>query len=154
MERSINLKRIGTLFILFFGFSSFSAFAVVTLKKVELKNFKNEWVTIIEPDRSVDPARRELGVTLVNNGRVPEGQYLNFRVTLSEFVDRHSKEKNTLIFLRSDLAQPLRVQRGSFIGIWFHLDWKEDVARSELSEAEVTVDETTQTINGAEIIHG
>ena len=147
----MNFKRLVGLALFFIVFPS-SAFAVITVKKVELKDSKGEWMTLIEPDRSVDPCQGELGLTFVNGGRVAEGEYLNFRMTLSEFADRRSKEEDHLILLRSDLVRPLSIRRGSFIGVWFHLSWKGSVAQSELKDAEVTVDQTTQTIHDIEMI--
>ncbi len=59
----------------------------VTLKKFELKNNTGQWITVIEPDRPVDLAQEEAKVSLFNtSGRVPDGNYINFRITLSESV--------------------------------------------------------------------
>lgn len=59
----------------------------ITILKVELKNEAGEWVKIIEPDRRVDLAQEEAMVAFFNNdGRVPFGSYVNFRVTISETI--------------------------------------------------------------------
>lgn len=135
--------------------SSFSVLAdsmaygsVVTIKKVELKNLKGEWVTIIEPDRRFDPTQEELGVTLVNNGRIPADPYANFRITLSQFEDRQRKTDEAQITLKSDLEPALRVMPHSFIGVWFHLNWGGDIASSGIRDAAITVDDATQTLQG------
>ncbi len=125
-----------------------STVPVVTIKGVELKNVKGEWIMIIEPDRRFDPTQDELGVTLVNNGRVPAGLYVNFRITVSEFQNRQSKQDETWITLKSDLEPVFRVAPHSFIGVWFHLNWKGDTASSDVKDAVITVDESTQTLTG------
>lgn len=59
----------------------------VTLKKFELKNNTGQWIAVIEPDRQVDLAQEEAKVSFFNtSGRVPDGNYINFRITLSESV--------------------------------------------------------------------
>lgn len=59
---------------------------VVTIEKIELKTEEGRWVTVIQPDKQVDLIESEARVAFFNNGRVPEGRYLNFRITLSDRV--------------------------------------------------------------------
>ncbi|HTL71393.1 MAG TPA: hypothetical protein VL404_08900 [Candidatus Eisenbacteria bacterium] len=69
------------------AFAAGSAKFAVTIEKVELKNAQSEWITIIRPDRLVDLINEEPVVSFFNNdGRIPAGRYVNFRVTLSETV--------------------------------------------------------------------
>lgn len=67
---------------------------VVTLKKVELKNNTGQWITVIEPDRRIDLVNEEASVSFFNNGgRVPPGNYINYRITLSETVSFVGRDK-------------------------------------------------------------
>ena len=54
---------------------------------MELKRADGSWTAVAEPDHPVDLAAEEAGLSFFNNqGRVPEGGYVNFRVTLSDRV--------------------------------------------------------------------
>ncbi len=60
---------------------------VITIVKVELKSIDGPWITILEPDKEVDLVNAEPTISFFNNqGKVPAGKYVNFRVTLSETV--------------------------------------------------------------------
>ncbi|GEM_PF-1542674 len=60
---------------------------VITVLKVELKNNTGEWITVIEPDLRVDLVEKDPSVSYLNNaGRIPSGNYINFRITISESV--------------------------------------------------------------------
>lgn len=60
---------------------------IVTVKSLELKNNTGEWVKVIEPDLEVDLLSRDPRVSYVNDGkRIPKGNYINFRIVLSETI--------------------------------------------------------------------
>lgn len=58
----------------------------ITIRKVELRSTDGTWVTVVEPDRVIDLINEEPVVSFFNNGRIPEGSYVNFRLVLSETV--------------------------------------------------------------------
>ena len=51
-----------------------------------LKNNAGEWITVVEPDKQVDLFSDQGKVTFFNQGRIPEGDYLNFKLVISETV--------------------------------------------------------------------
>ena len=60
---------------------------VITIKSVQLKNNTGQWITVIEPDRQVDLVTTEPSVSFFNNaGRVPPGNYINFKVEILETI--------------------------------------------------------------------
>ena len=66
----------------------------VYLKKFELKNNTGQWITVIEPDRPVDLVEEEARISLFNTaGRVPDGNYINFRITISETVKVQGRDE-------------------------------------------------------------
>ncbi len=132
---------------------SFPAFAetgpaqcIMTIQSVELKNEKGEWLTVLEPDRQVDLAQEEPRVSFFNNGRVPPGNYLNFRLTVFGRYPGRTIE----VFGKEDLKAPLVVKRGSFVGVHFKLD-ECGFPPKEIRELSVTVDEVTKTYGSREI---
>ena len=140
------------LIILFSLFSTFTGYGetltnippnqfVITIKSVELKNAVGEWLTVIEPDRRVDIAKEEPGLSFFNNGRVPAGEYVNFRLNLSD-------SSITEVTGSSDFQKPLTLKKGSFVGVWFSLDLKDPARISELS---VTVDEDTRNLEASDV---
>ncbi len=56
----------------------------VTVKKVMLKNSDGNWFVMQEADKIVDLAE-EFAIAITNDGRIPPGTYVNFKITLSEF---------------------------------------------------------------------
>lgn len=85
----------------------------VTLKKFELKNNTGQWLTVIEPDRSVNLAEEEARISFFNTaGRVPDGNYINFRITLSETVrvqgrdEIHVTKEGGSVELTGDAVSP------------------------------------------------
>ena len=114
---------------------------VITIKSVELKNNAGEWFTVIEPDRRVELAKEEPGLSFFNNGRVPEGAYVNFRLTLSGSGVRE-------ISAYRDFQKPLALRKGSFVGVWVSLDVKEAICLSKLS---VVVDEDTRNLAAVDL---
>ena len=86
---------------------------VVILQKLELKSHAGPWVTVIQPDHLVDLVEEEAKISFFNTaGRVPEGNYINFRLTLEEA--RGQKRIRTLT-RKWDLPEPIVVRKGSFI---------------------------------------
>jgi hypothetical protein len=59
---------------------------VVTVKKVELKNTAGDWFVLSDSDAKLDLAAKDPGLDLVNNGRLPAGDYVSCKLTLSETV--------------------------------------------------------------------
>jgi len=60
---------------------------IITIQSVQLKNNTGQWITVIEPDRRVDLVDEEASISFFNNtGRVPPGNYINYRIVLSETV--------------------------------------------------------------------
>ncbi len=57
---------------------------MATVKRVDLKNDQGEWITVIEPDKAIDIENDPLSISFFNSGRIPAGNYENFRVVLSE----------------------------------------------------------------------
>jgi hypothetical protein len=67
---------------------------VITIAKVELKNADGGWITVLEPDKEVDLMNAEPTLSFFNNqGKVPAGKYVNFRITLSETIRFAGSEK-------------------------------------------------------------
>lgn len=57
---------------------------VVTIRSLELKDSRGQWVTILEPDRMVDLVKERPQISYYNNeGRIPAGRYVNFRLKLA-----------------------------------------------------------------------
>lgn len=115
---------------------------VITIHSVELKNSAGQWVTVIEPDKQVDLAKEEAGLSFFNNGRVPDGGYVNFRLKLFD-----SGHQPLEVFGSMDFIKPLVVQKGSFVGVWFTLD----LAKMAVSELTITVDQDTRNLAHQEV---
>lgn len=146
------------------------AACVITLAKVELKHADGRWVTVLEPDHPVDIVREEPSFALFNDGRVPAGAYVNFRITLTDRVKITTDEgvvfrqalsrpgRGPEITASGDLAQPVRVGRGSFIGGRFGLDLRASIGGEveapvftppkTVEWAELTVDEDARRFSG------
>ena len=88
----------------------------ITLQKLELKKDSGEWVDIIEPDHKVDLNSTEAAISFFNNGRVPVGQFKNFRLSFED----HGKDRE--MSRRQDMDAPFQVKKGSFINVSFELD--------------------------------
>ena len=59
---------------------------IVTLKSLMLKNNTGQWITVAEPDKQVDLFSNQLQVSLFNQGRIPDGNYINFKLIISETI--------------------------------------------------------------------
>ena len=59
---------------------------IVTIQSLMLKNQTGEWITIVRPDKEVDLFSDQAKVTLFNSGKIPDGEYLNFKLAISETV--------------------------------------------------------------------
>ncbi|HTL70706.1 MAG TPA: DUF4382 domain-containing protein, partial [Candidatus Eisenbacteria bacterium] len=57
---------------------------VVTVKKVLLKNRAGDWLTLSDAEYPIDLAGEQASFTVENKGRLPAGDYENFRIVLSE----------------------------------------------------------------------
>lgn len=70
---------------------------IVTVKKVQLKKSGGDWITLGEPNRELDLMGEEASIlSWKNDGTLPEGEYTNVKITLSETVkfagsDGHSR---------------------------------------------------------------
>ena len=85
----------------------------VYLKKLELKNHDGRWMTVIEPDRAADLVEEEAKISFFNSaGRVPDGNYINFRLT---FEEAEGKRATRIISRKWDIPEPVAVRKGSFI---------------------------------------
>ncbi len=120
--------------------------SVITIKSVELKNDKGQWLTIIEPDKQVDITKEESGLSFFNNNRVPPGNYVNFRIVVFERSPKETMEVHGI----KDFMPSLEVKRGSFIGVWFQFDLRLLPAK-EIRQVTVTLDEKTVVYSGDEI---
>ncbi len=88
----------------------------VTVQKLELKTEAGEWIDIIEPDHKVDLNETDASVSFFNNGRVPPGDFKNFRLSFEDRgVDRQMSR-------REDFATPFTVKKGSFVNVVFDID--------------------------------
>ncbi len=116
----------------------------VYLKSVQLKKSSGEWITVIDPDKAVDLTKEEAGISFFNNqGRVPEGSYVNFGIILSERVrfsgrdgahstqgvvtarldlNRDPSSDEATLTAREDFSPPIAVKKGDFLSVWFHWD--------------------------------
>jgi hypothetical protein len=65
---------------------------IVTVRKLELKDVSGKWVTLAEPDTTTDLLADEPLLLMTNDGSVPPGTYVNFRITLSETVQFSGKD--------------------------------------------------------------
>jgi hypothetical protein len=60
---------------------------IITIEKLELKNNSGEWVTLLQPDLQVDLVVKDPSLSFSNaSGKIPPGNYINFRVILSETI--------------------------------------------------------------------
>ena len=66
------------------AFAGDPAYLGVTIKKVQLKNRNGDWVTLAEPNKTIDLRGDEPVAEFVNKNRVPAGEYVNVKITLSE----------------------------------------------------------------------
>lgn len=97
---------------------SFPAGYVITIENVELKNPSGKWVSVIRPDKQVDLMTTEAAVSFFNTaGRVPAASYDDFRI---EFLRPDGKKVR--LGTAEALREPLRVEKGSFIRVWFDLE--------------------------------
>ena len=119
----------------------------ITLQKLELRTRDAQWVTIVEPDHQVDLMSADASVTFFNNGRVPEGDYDNFRLTFQD----HATTRE--ITRKLNYNMPLPVHKGSFIRVWFVLDFERDaneipVRPRNVKELRLTVDDIIRIDDG------
>ncbi len=106
---------------------------VITVKGVYLKDSAGAWVKVIEPDRRVDFSKEEAVVVFFNNlGRVPAGDYTNFRV---EFTGNDGIPKR--LSAREDFDGAVAVRKGSFIRVAFGLLLENGI---RMQQADMTVD--------------
>jgi hypothetical protein len=119
---------------------------VITIKSVELKNTQGQWLTVIEPDKQVDLATEEPFISFFNNGRIPSGEYVNFRVS---FLDKANKERS-LSAIR-DWDQPVVVKKGAFVSVEFEI---ERAQKARVSYAALTVDDTIRSYLDSELLEG
>ena len=125
-----------------FGTSSGSAAEpyVITIQKLELKEHGGDWVKIIEPDHNIDLMTDDAMVSFFNDGRVPEADFDNFRLTFND----HGQERE--ISRRSNYDRPVPVRKGSFIHVSFTLEFEgapeRVVVRSgRVKELRLTIDD-------------
>ena len=89
-------------------------YSVVTISEVSLKKDSGEWVRVIAPDKEVDLSREEARVGFFNNqGRVPAGRYVNFKITLHD---------GGRVTAREDLSSVVYIQKGDFIQVAFDVN--------------------------------
>lgn len=120
---------------------------VVHLRKFELKNDAGAWVSVIEPDRLVDLAEEQAKVSFFNTtGRVPEGRYVNFRLTLADDTRTNAVFSVTRA---ADFAEPLAIRKGSFLFADVEPVLETPVRR--ITEARLTVDERELAMGPEEI---
>ena len=148
---------------------------VITIETVALKNGEGKWVTVANPDHEVDLVTQEAGLSFFNNGRVPAGRYVNFRILISKrfkVLDSKSSpvqahfedgEEGSSIEIRGakDFEESFLVNRSSFIGVWFKIDLHGTIQKRgssvyfapphKIEEVTVTIDEHTRTFQNAEI---
>ena len=140
---------------------------MITLENVELKNSSGRWVSVIRPDLQVDLVTTKPSVSFFNNGgRIPPGEYMNFRIELLEKVKSSStggvetilhlnpeKDADPKVWVLGNqgLQSPLLVKKGSFIRVWFDLEIPSDSAAARVREASVTVDEQTASFSKEEV---
>lgn len=110
------------------------ASCIVTVQRVELKDDRGRWMSVVEPDHQADLVTQAAGFSFFNNGRVVPGSYINFRVTLlpdvkfstpdgRQFSARvASSDKGVTIEGTDDFKEPFRVKNGDYIAVWFALD--------------------------------
>ena len=115
----------------------------ITIQSVQLKNDQGKWHTVIEPDHVVDLEKAEPGVSFFNNGRVPAGNYVNFKLVFLENSTHSMRE----ITGKADFSSPVKVEKGSFIGVWF----KYLLPSKEIEKVSVFIDDSTRVIQGDEI---
>lgn len=127
----------------------------ITLDGVELKNASGEWVTVIRPDKRVDLSQEEPAVRFFNNGRIPEGEYVNVRVT---FTPGAWQEAGTRLAPRvlkmergEDYAEPFAIKKGTFVGVSFSFDHPERLNAEAVQEVRVTIDQQTR-VDGSDRI--
>ncbi|MEI8345439.1 MAG: hypothetical protein WCG06_05135 [Candidatus Omnitrophota bacterium] len=58
----------------------------ITLVRLELKNISGRWIKVFEPDTLVDLIDQKPALAFFNNGRIPPGRYVNFRLSISQTV--------------------------------------------------------------------
>ena len=146
----MRISHLSSLISLLILFSSAAAHAepyYITLQKLELRTRDAEWVTIVEPDHKVDLMTADASITFFNNGRVPEADYDNFRLTFRDSSTTHE------ITRKLNYNMPLPVHKGSFIRVWFVLDFERDANKSPVrpsgvKELRLTVDDIIRIDNG------
>ena len=112
---------------------------VITIKGVYLKDGVGKWVKVIEPDRRVDLSQEEPVVTFFNNGgRVPAGEYQNFRVDYLSAEGGSAK-----LFSKEDFKKAVAVHKGSFVRVAFNLGLEKNIT---VKKADLTVDEDHRSL--------
>ena len=136
----------------------------IILQKVELKNSAGEWIDVAEPDTPVSADSKEAGTSFFNNGRIPDGSYINFRLIVQEGRGEAEKGKefpsgsSSLpkaiyeITGSEDFSPPISILRKTFISVWFSLvaEAGKDLP-ADIQEVELNIDQST-TIFGRDKI--
>ncbi len=102
----MKIKMTSVIFLFFLAFSTVAHAAsdpvtpskcVVTIERFELKNNTGEWITVISPDLQVDLAVKDPTLSFSNaGGKIPPGNYINFRIILSETFKVSGKDHENL----------------------------------------------------------
>ncbi len=60
---------------------------IATIQKIEIKNAAGDWITVEEGSRSFDfGVQNEPILVMKNEGKIPPGNYTNFRVTIADKI--------------------------------------------------------------------
>lgn len=90
----------------------------VTVDEVQLKHVSGDWVRVIRPDSRVNLDHADPSVRFFNNGRIPEGRYVNVRVRFTP----DSVGWPLTLERAEDYRVPVDIRKGSFINVSFQLD--------------------------------
>ena len=120
----------------------------ITIQKLELKTKDAGWVTVVEPDHKVDLMSTEASASFFNDGRVPPGDYENFRVFLDDYGTTRTITRTV------NYSPPVPVKKGSFISVWFILKFEltadgKPVRPSGVRELRLTVDDVLHVDDNA-----
>ena len=118
---------------------------IVTLKSVEIKDGQGRWLKGVTSDKRVNLAFGRPVLSFFNNGRLPEGDLINFKITFSEGSGDSLSE--TSVCARNDFP-PVLIRKNSFFSVRF---WASPLI-DEIKKLQLTLDTIAITLTDEDVL--
>ncbi len=144
-------------FFIAVGAGALYAAETCVVESVDLKDSEGNWRRVSQPDTVIPFEEKEAAVSFFNNGRVPPGEYVNFRVGLlctaaeaSASLEKHHA-RVFRVTGKSDWSA-LEIRKGSFVRIEFLFDNSEEGPIKKVKRIQILADEETRRVENADLV--